>query len=144
MKVFSLLVGCCLMFWSTMLIRANSVETPNGAQNPHSRAQENGPLPDCGGEPCDAVARGFRAFFDGRLKGLGGNGRACADCHMATDNFQLSPASVESRFRLLQLQRRFNPHADDPLFRPVDADDFRINGNDAMISATCGRTVWYE
>ena len=24
--------------------------------------------------------------------GLGGNGRACADCHMATDHFQLSPA----------------------------------------------------
>ena len=119
------------MFWSTLLIRANSVDTPAGPQNPHSRAQSNRPDRDCGGEPCDAVGRGFRAFFDRELEELGGNGRACADCHMATDNFQLSPASVESRFRLLELQRRFDPDADDPLFRPVDADDFRTNGNDA-------------
>ena len=35
------------------------------------------------------------------------------------------------RFRLLQLRRRFNPNADDPLFRPIDADDFRINGDSA-------------
>ena len=59
------------------------------------------------------------------------NGRACADCHMATDNFQLSPASVEARFQLLQRRRRRNPNADDPLFRPIDADDFRTNGENA-------------
>ncbi len=86
---------------------------------------------DCGGEPCDAVLRGFGAFFDRRLEGLGANGRSCADCHMPTDQFQLSPASAEARFRLLQLRRRFNPKADDPLFRPIDADDFRINGEHA-------------
>ena len=131
MKVFSLLVACCLMFCSTLLIRASTVDTPAAAQNPHGRAQPNRQVPDCGGEPCDAVARGFRAFFDRRMEELGGNGRACADCHMATDNFQLSPASVEARFRLLQLQRRFNPDADDPLFRPIDADDFRTNGDSA-------------
>ena len=39
----------------------------------------------------------------GRLDGLDGNGRACADCHMATDHFQLSPADVEARFQRLQL-----------------------------------------
>ena len=50
---------------------------------------------------------------------------------MATDNFQLSPASAEARFKLLQLRRRFNPDADDPLFRPIDADDFRKNGDNA-------------
>jgi hypothetical protein len=50
---------------------------------------------------------------------------------MATDSFQLSPASVEARFRLLQLLRVFNPHADDPLFRPIDADDFRTNDDHA-------------
>ena len=50
---------------------------------------------------------------------------------MPTDHFQLSPASVEARFRLLQLRRRWNPEADDPLFRPVDADDFRTNGDAA-------------
>ena len=86
---------------------------------------------DCGGEPCDAVIRGLIGFFDRRLHGLGGNGRACADCHMVTDHFQLSPESVEARFRFLQLRRRWDPNADDPLFRPIDADDFRTNGESA-------------
>ena len=119
------------MFCSTLLMKASTVDTPAAGQNPHGRDEPEREVPDCGGEPCDAVARGFRAFFDRRLEGLGGNGRSCADCHMATDNFQLSPASVEARFRLLQLQRRFNPDADDPLFRPIDADDFRTNGDSA-------------
>ena len=64
--------------------------------------------------------------------GLEGNGRSCADCHMPTDHFQLSPASADKRFRLLSLLRRFNPDADDPLFRPVDADDFRTNGDECQ------------
>jgi cytochrome c peroxidase len=85
----------------------------------------------CGGEPCDAVARGFRAFFDRRLEGLESNGRACADCHMAQDHFQLSPADVEERFQRLQRRRARHPDADDPLFRPIDADDFRTNGDNA-------------
>jgi cytochrome c peroxidase len=50
---------------------------------------------------------------------------------MPTDSFQLSPASVEARFQLLQFFRRFQSKADDPLFRPIDADDFRINGANA-------------
>ena len=82
----------------------------------------------CGGEACDAVFRGFFAFFDRSLHGLDGNGRSCADCHMPSDQFQLSPASAEARFQLLQARRRWNPRADDPLFRPIDADDFRLNG----------------
>jgi cytochrome c peroxidase len=82
----------------------------------------------CGGESCDAVIRGFFAFFDRRLHGLDANGRACGDCHMLADHFQLSPASAEQRYLLLQLRRRWNPIADDPLFRPIDADDFRVNG----------------
>jgi cytochrome c peroxidase len=85
----------------------------------------------CSGEPCDAVFRGLLRFFDRRLTGLEGNGRACADCHMASDSFQLSPAAADARFRVLQWLRRFNPHADDPLFRAIDADDFRINGENA-------------
>lgn len=89
------------------------------------------PAPACGGEPCDAVIRGGIAFFERRLAGLDGNGRACSDCHMGTDSFQLSPKDVETRFALLQLARRGNPNADDPLFRPIDADDFRINGENA-------------
>jgi cytochrome c peroxidase len=89
------------------------------------------PVPDCAGEPCDAVHRGALAFVDRDLKGQGGNGRACADCHMLTDHFQLSPANVEARFQLLQQRRQDDPQADDPLFRAVDADDFRINGEAA-------------
>jgi cytochrome c peroxidase len=85
----------------------------------------------CSGEPCDAVARGLQTFFDRRLHGLGANGRSCADCHMVTDHFQLSPANADARFGLLQWLRRWNPKADDPLFRPIDADDFRINGEQA-------------
>jgi cytochrome c peroxidase len=77
------------------------------------------------------VARGLLAFLDRSPAGLSGNGRSCADCHMPTDQFQLSPASVEARFRHLQRMRRWNPNADDPLFRPIDADDFRINGEAA-------------
>jgi cytochrome c peroxidase len=85
----------------------------------------------CGGEPCDAVARGLGAFFDRSPGGSAGNGRACADCHMPADHFQLSPANVEARFQLLQRRLRRNPAADDPLFRPIDADDFRTNGENA-------------
>lgn len=85
----------------------------------------------CGGEDCGAVLRGLIAFGDRRLAGLGGNGRACADCHMPANHFQLSPAAVEARFKLLEWRRRWNPNADDPLFRPIDADDFRINGQQA-------------
>src|SRR6266498_1818398 len=104
-KSSSLLVACGVVLFSTVLIRA-SVSQP-------------------GQDPLSA-ARGFRAFTDHNLEGLGGNGRACADCHMPTDHFQLSPASVETRYELLQLQRQGNPDADDPLFRAIDADDFRV------------------
>jgi hypothetical protein len=50
---------------------------------------------------------------------------------MATNHFQLSPADAERRFQVLQWRKRFNPHADDPLFRPIDADDFRTRGDEA-------------
>jgi cytochrome c peroxidase len=85
----------------------------------------------CGGEPCDAVLRGLVHFFDRSPDGLTGNGRSCNDCHMATDHFQLSPASAERRFQALQRRRRHHPDADDPLFRAIDADDFRANGESA-------------
>lgn len=85
----------------------------------------------CGGESCASVVRGIFAFVDRRLPGQNGNGRSCADCHMPLDDFQLSPASVESRFKSLESRRRKHPFADDPLFRPVDADDFRTHGEAA-------------
>ena len=82
----------------------------------------------CGGESCISVARGLIGFLDRRLHGLGGNGRSCADCHIPRDSFQLSPASAEARFQFLQWRRTWNPAAQDPLFLPLDADDFRTNG----------------
>jgi cytochrome c peroxidase len=82
----------------------------------------------CGEEPCAAVARGFHNFLDRKLKDMRGNGRSCADCHMPIDSFQLSPAIAELRFQLARLQHGLNPRAEDPLFLPIDADDFRTNG----------------
>ena len=85
----------------------------------------------CGGESCGAVVRGFVAFFDRGLHGLEGNGRSCNDCHMVTERFRLTPAAAEARFQTLQNRRLRNPRADDPLLRPIDADDFHVNGEQA-------------
>ena len=94
--------------------------------NPNSATRLN-----CDEPPCDAVARGRATFNDRNLTQIGGNGRACADCHMPSENFQLSPAAARARFDALQAEREHNRNADDPLFRPVDADDFRLNGDNA-------------
>jgi cytochrome c peroxidase len=120
------IAACCLTVISTLVLKAH-----NEAATPPAPGASVRLARDCGGEPCDAVVRGALAFFNRRLHGLEANGRSCADCHMATDHFQLSPASVETRFRILQLRRRWDPDADDPLFRPIEADDFRTNGDAA-------------
>ena len=86
---------------------------------------------NCDDPPCDAVARGRAAFHDRNLNQLGGNGRACSDCHIPSEGFQLSPEAARARFDALMEKRAHNPNADDPLFRPVDADDFRVNGDNA-------------
>src|SRR5438132_6916151 len=93
--------------------------------------RDRAPRLNCHGQPCDAVARGRAAFSERDLKALGGNGRSCADCHMPSDSFQLSPASAQARFAALQAERAHKPSADDPLFRPADADDFREHGEGA-------------
>jgi cytochrome c peroxidase len=130
MKTSAALVGCALVFGSALMLTRSADTALLAAPRNASATLDDGER-HCGGEPCDAVVRGLVAFFDRDLNGLGANGRACADCHMATDNFQLSPASVEARFQLLQRRLRRNPDADDPLFRAIDADDFRINGENA-------------
>ena len=53
-----------------------------------------------------------------------GNGRSCATCHRPEDHFALTPATVEARYQALQARRQYDPNADDPLFRSIDADDF--------------------
>ena len=125
------LIAACLVAVSAAAMKANhsgqaSAPLREALTNDSSAGQSIQEAPDCGGEPCDAVIRGLLSFFDRRLHDLSANGRSCADCHMVTDHFQLSPASAEARFRFLQLRRRWDPNADDPLFRPIDADDFRI------------------
>ena len=115
MKPFSALAVCCFVLFSTLLLTAR-VARPANPQAQVDRQQ---------------VARGLHAFLDRKLEGLGSNGRACADCHMPADHFQLSPADVEERFQQLEAERLDDPDADDPLFRPIDADDFRTNGDAA-------------
>ena len=50
---------------------------------------------------------------------------------MPTEQFRLTPAAAESRYQHLLTRRQRYPNADDPLFRPIDADDFRVNGAQA-------------
>lgn len=95
-------------------------------------AQGNGATSlNCDNTPCDAVARGRAAFNDHNLKNIDGNGRACSDCHVPSDSFQLSPSIARARYEALIAKRVYNKNADDPLFRPVDADDYRVNGDNA-------------
>jgi cytochrome c peroxidase len=128
MKPFTFLLACCLGL-SILLPAAAGADESRGGRGREGEPERQPRL--CHGEPCDAVERGFRAFFDRNLPDLRGNGRSCADCHMATDRFQLSPAAVEERFQRLQSRRERHPESDDPLFRPIDADDFRTNGDAA-------------
>ena len=105
MKPRLLLIACCLVVFPTLAIKASHATFSHSELVPEHQTEAPQAAPDCGGEPCDAVVRGLFAFFDRRPHGLQGNGRSCADCHMATDHFQLSPASVEARFRFLQWRR---------------------------------------
>jgi cytochrome c peroxidase len=123
--------ACCLVLCLTLAMSASTAALSSAARGPDAAVGSEDREAECGGEPCVAVQRGLRAFFDRTLKGLNGNGRACADCHMAADHFQLSPAAVEARFQFLQWRRHRHPDADDPLFRPIDADDFRTNDDRA-------------
>jgi len=111
---------------AVLAVTASVIPNTGRGQEPNRAIDLN-----CNETPCDAVARGRRSFNDGNPEQLGGNGRSCADCHMPSNNFQLSPASAKARFDELLAKRETNKNADDPLFRPVDADDFRINGESA-------------
>jgi hypothetical protein len=75
--------------------------------------------------PADSpICRGQANFHDRAFAtSLGGNCRACSDCHMPSENFQLTPAAAQSR-----LAQMMATGVDDPLFRALDADDFRVNG----------------
>src|SRR5215471_4989715 len=64
-----------------------------------------------------------RILFNQSFPAGHGNGRTCADCHVPEESFQLTPQHVEKRFQALQQRRLTDPHADDPLFRSIDAND---------------------
>ncbi len=93
--------------------------------------QDDQPAVDADGCPVNAApgpgdssfCRGKANFHDHALAGLGGNGRACSDCHMDAENFQLTPAAAQTR-----LAKMTQTGVDDPLFRAIDANDFRVNG----------------
>jgi len=124
-----LVLACSFVTLALLLVNPRHVAV-SAAQDSHAERAPGLPF-DCDTAPCDAIARGSHAFFDRRLPELAGNGRACADCHLSSDSFQLSPTDVEARFQNLMARREVNPQADDPLFKPIDADDFRTNGDDA-------------
>ena len=69
------------------------------------------------------VCRGKANFHDRTLAGLGGTGRACADCHMPSERFQPTPAAALARFNAMT-----SSGEDDPLSRPIHVNDFRVNG----------------
>src|SRR6185436_793479 len=96
-------------------------DSPSPDASPGSAGAPDGPPSVIG-----PIGRGEALFHDRRLVGLGGNGRACSDCHVDSDSFQLSPAIAEARF-----QRMIATGVDDPLFRPIDADDFVASGDAA-------------
>ncbi len=73
-----------------------------------------------------AFCRGKADFSNRTLAGLGANGRSCADCHVPEESFQLSPATAQAR-----LARMTATGVEDPLFRAIDADDFRVNAASA-------------
>jgi len=68
-------------------------------------------------------ANSGEVFFNVDFPNVHGNGRSCATCHVPEEAFQLTPENAEARFQALQQRRLTNPHADDPLFRPIDAND---------------------
>ena len=99
------LIFCCIALVSAFVIRSGTHVAARGTQEPASRAGSGREPPTAGASPARRLsAAGWRSWID-VCAGLDGNGRSCADCHMPTDHFQLSPASAETRFRLLSLLR---------------------------------------
>ncbi len=106
---------------------SGSLPAPEADKSPETLAEEALSPP-----AASRSTRGPAFHYEGSLADAieffrphaGGNGRSCATCHRPEDNFALTPATVEARWQRLQQRRRIDPAADDPLFRPIDADDF--------------------
>ena len=131
MKTPSLLVACCLVLFSTLLLRASAADRlPLGAERRTPSTESELDARRCGGEPCDAVHAACARSSTGRWTVWTGTGAPAptATCRRTTSSSR--PADAEARFQFLQWRRQRNPDADDPLFRPIDADDFRTNGDE--------------
>jgi cytochrome c peroxidase len=125
-------VACVLGWGTTFGLRAVPVDPRGQTSDQNVLPMGNGGPLECESAPCNEVALGRIAFNTRRLKDLGGNGRACADCHTPEGGtFQLTPDQARLRFEALVARRGHDSRADDPLFRPIDADDFRVNGDAA-------------
>lgn len=120
MNVTSLILPACLL-----LAACGGSDAPAPAAH-----DEDGclltPTAQLASHQSSAVCRGKFGFHDRQLLGLGGNGRACADCHSPVERFQLSPARAQQRLAAMRATG-----IDDPLFRAIDADDFRVLGEAA-------------
>ena len=126
MKAPSLLVVCGLVLCSTLLMRATTAELSSPTPSPHAATASTHPAFDCGGEPCDAVQRGLRAFLD-RTPRWSGRKRARVRRLPHADG-QLPALAGERRGEISSScsgGATGIAEADDPLFRPIDADDFR-------------------
>ena len=89
-------------------------------------------MPVCA--PESRATRSRAAFRPSSIVGSGDwtatDGRApTATCRRVISSSR--PGTSSSGFDCSSCVRHFNPNADDPLFRPIDADDFRVNGDQA-------------
>ena len=115
-------LAATLVLLAGFMLHACGGSDDNGAAQ--ASVDADGCTTDAALMPSDsAFCRGKANFHDRKLTGLGGNGRACVDCHMDSQRFQLTPAAAQERFA-----RMTQTGVDDPLFRALDADDFRVNG----------------
>ena len=78
-----------------------------------------------------AFCRSKANFHDRTLDRPGGNGRACADCHMASERFQLTPKAAAARLPAMN-----TTGIDDPLFRGIDAVPFALSAAPRVTSPT--------
>ena len=131
-KAPSLLVACGLVLFSTLLMRASTADVSPAAPSPHSGTESG----------LQALALRRRALRRGRarlprvLRPAGWMAWAETGAPAPTVTWRRTTSSSRPPMprrgsRLLQRRRQRHPDADDPLFRPIDADDFRTNGENA-------------
>ena len=82
----------------------------------------------CGGENCARWLAVSSAFSIGGSTAWAATAAPAPTATCRATAFSFRRRAREARFQFLQWRRTWNPRAQDPLFLPIDADDFRING----------------